>query len=185
MTDQPEPTRREDELAALRQRNAELESHLLGCGCLPAPATGEKPPTSAGPADPAERSRPAHPLSAVVAELSRADSFDALCQGAVELGHRRLGFERLSLWFTTDRSWEIEGSFGIDEFSAEKEPERSRATEQAGERLGRADRRYEVDVDLGLPEPGVMACETHVGVQRHLESAANCNAGDRSEDRLR
>ena len=53
-------------------------------------------------------------LHDVVLELSRAGSFDELCRRAVQLGMRRLGFDRLGLWFTRPNG-EIQGSFGTDE----------------------------------------------------------------------
>lgn len=55
-------------------------------------------------------------LSEVTTLLSRVTSFDALCHKAIELGHKKLGFERLGLWFYEDESETIlAGSFGIDE----------------------------------------------------------------------
>lgn len=53
-------------------------------------------------------------LHDVAMELSRADSFDKLCRQAVLLGLRRLGFDRLGLWFALPDG-EIQGSFGTDE----------------------------------------------------------------------
>jgi len=54
-------------------------------------------------------------LHEVELELSRAGTFDALCRMAVELGHARLGFERLSLWFFTGEPDILRGTYGIDE----------------------------------------------------------------------
>ena len=43
-------------------------------------------------------------------------SFDELCKQAVELGHTRLGFSRMGLWFRDEQSPDMMiGSFGIDE----------------------------------------------------------------------
>jgi hypothetical protein len=47
--------------------------------------------------------------------LTRAESFEDLCRGAVLLGRDRLGFDRIGLWFLNeDRSWQV-GTFGTDE----------------------------------------------------------------------
>jgi PAS domain S-box-containing protein len=54
-------------------------------------------------------------LHALSSELSSAASFDDLCRMAVELGCRRLGFDRLGLWFIDDDPRFKVGSFGIDE----------------------------------------------------------------------
>jgi DNA-binding LacI/PurR family transcriptional regulator/signal transduction histidine kinase len=47
-------------------------------------------------------------------ELSRAESMDALCRQAVELGRARLGFDRLGIWFYSPDPGFIDGSFGTD-----------------------------------------------------------------------
>ncbi len=47
-------------------------------------------------------------------ELSRAESEDALCRQAVELGRARLGFDRLGIWFYNPALGLIDGSFGTD-----------------------------------------------------------------------
>jgi sigma-B regulation protein RsbU (phosphoserine phosphatase) len=47
-------------------------------------------------------------------ELSRVDSVDDLCRRAVELGHARLGFDRLGIWFFNPDPGLLNGSFGID-----------------------------------------------------------------------
>jgi DNA-binding LacI/PurR family transcriptional regulator/signal transduction histidine kinase len=47
-------------------------------------------------------------------ELSRAETVDDLCRGAVELGHARLGFDRLGIWFYEPDPGVLNGSFGID-----------------------------------------------------------------------
>ena len=54
-------------------------------------------------------------LHEVTTELSAAQSFDDLCRQAVELGRGRLGFDRLSMWFTTDEPHVMNGSYGVDE----------------------------------------------------------------------
>lgn len=54
-------------------------------------------------------------LHRVTTELMKATSFDELCRLAVQLGHERLGFERLSLWFATPDGRHVEGSFAIGE----------------------------------------------------------------------
>ena len=54
-------------------------------------------------------------LHEVTNELAMAESFNELCRQAVELGRDRLGFERLSMWFTTDDPQRVAGSFGVDE----------------------------------------------------------------------
>lgn len=48
-------------------------------------------------------------------ELSLIDSFDDLCYRAVHLARTRLGFDRVSIWFTGEKPDEIVGSFGTDE----------------------------------------------------------------------
>ncbi|MBN2086297.1 MAG: substrate-binding domain-containing protein [Anaerolineales bacterium] len=47
-------------------------------------------------------------------ELSRAESVDALCRQAVELGRARLGIDRLGIWFHRPDAGYIDGSFGTD-----------------------------------------------------------------------
>jgi PAS domain S-box-containing protein len=54
-------------------------------------------------------------LHQVCRELSDAPSLDELCRLAVEYGHSRLGFDRLSLWFVDPQSNRLTGSYGIDE----------------------------------------------------------------------
>jgi PAS domain S-box-containing protein len=55
-------------------------------------------------------------LHEVNIELTTAASFDELTQRAVELGHSRLGFDRLSLWFIDEQDSRLmHGSYGIDE----------------------------------------------------------------------
>ena len=56
-----------------------------------------------------------------------------------------------------------------------------RPTDQSGQRLGRTDRRDEVDVDLRLAQPGIAGSESHVAVERHLEAPAHGRAVDRGE----
>ena len=48
-------------------------------------------------------------------ELSLADSVDALCRRAVELGITRLGFDRLGIWFRGSEPGTVDGSYGTDE----------------------------------------------------------------------
>ena len=52
-------------------------------------------------------------LSETTTELSQADSLDALCRRAVELGRERLDFDRLSIFFV-DASAAMAGTFGVD-----------------------------------------------------------------------
>jgi signal transduction histidine kinase len=47
-------------------------------------------------------------------ELSRAESVDALCRQAVELGRARFGFDRLGIWFRSPDPGIIIGSYGTD-----------------------------------------------------------------------
>lgn len=47
--------------------------------------------------------------------LTNAPTVDALCRRAVELGRKRLGLDRLSLWFVGDPPDELVGSYGVDE----------------------------------------------------------------------
>ena len=53
-------------------------------------------------------------LHDVVLALSSTGSFDDLCRRAIEWGRKRLGFDRLGLWFSLPTG-EIQGSFGTDE----------------------------------------------------------------------
>jgi len=53
-------------------------------------------------------------LHGVVNELSTAGTFEELCRQAIELGRKRLGFDRLGLWFLTDEPNVVRGSFGTD-----------------------------------------------------------------------
>jgi PAS domain S-box-containing protein len=53
-------------------------------------------------------------LHGVTMELSKARTFDDLCRAAIQLGRKRLGFDRLGLWFVLPDG-RIQGSFGIDE----------------------------------------------------------------------
>ncbi|NLX12526.1 MAG: PAS domain S-box protein [Phycisphaerales bacterium] len=48
-------------------------------------------------------------------DLSEAEEIDDLCRNAVEQGHRRLAFDRLGIWFTTDQPQVMVGSYAIDE----------------------------------------------------------------------
>ncbi len=48
-------------------------------------------------------------------ELSRSGSFDDLCRSAVQLGHERLGFDRLGLWLLDTDPDFVHGTFGIDD----------------------------------------------------------------------
>jgi diguanylate cyclase (GGDEF)-like protein/PAS domain S-box-containing protein len=54
-------------------------------------------------------------LSETTTELSKADSLDTLCRCAVELGRERLDFDRLSIFFLSEDSNSILGTFGVDE----------------------------------------------------------------------
>jgi PAS domain S-box-containing protein len=54
-------------------------------------------------------------LHEVTTELSAVRSADELCRLAVSLGHHRLGFARLGIWFLDAATNSIVGSFGIDE----------------------------------------------------------------------
>jgi diguanylate cyclase (GGDEF)-like protein/PAS domain S-box-containing protein len=53
-------------------------------------------------------------LSETTTELSKADSLDTLCRRAVELGRERLDFDRLSIFFLSEDSNSILGTFGVD-----------------------------------------------------------------------
>ena len=53
-------------------------------------------------------------LHEVTVELSAVESFDDLCRRSVELGRARLGFDRMGVWFLTDRPGIVRGSFGTD-----------------------------------------------------------------------
>ena len=53
-------------------------------------------------------------LSETTTELSKAASLDALCRRAVELGRERLDFDRLAIFFLSEDSNFILGTFGVD-----------------------------------------------------------------------
>jgi diguanylate cyclase (GGDEF)-like protein/PAS domain S-box-containing protein len=53
-------------------------------------------------------------LSETTTELSKADSLDTLCRRAVELGRERLDFDRLAIFFLSEDSNSILGTFGVD-----------------------------------------------------------------------
>ncbi len=53
-------------------------------------------------------------LSEATTELSKADSLDALCRRAVELGREKLDFDRLSIWMMTEDRAIMLGTFGVD-----------------------------------------------------------------------
>jgi PAS domain S-box-containing protein len=53
-------------------------------------------------------------LSEATTELSKADSLDALCRRAVELGREQLDFDRLSIWFLAEDHSTLLGTFGVD-----------------------------------------------------------------------
>lgn len=48
-------------------------------------------------------------------ELSRLDDLDEIYQRAIQLGHERLGFERLGLLLYDEHTGSLRGTFGIDE----------------------------------------------------------------------
>jgi len=54
-------------------------------------------------------------LNEIMIELSRIESFDALCENVIRLGMERLGFDRLSLWFVDRERQMMLGSCGVDE----------------------------------------------------------------------
>lgn len=55
-------------------------------------------------------------LNEVTTQISLAPTFDEMCRLAVKLGHERLGFDRLGLWFIDPHNpGYMVGSYGIDE----------------------------------------------------------------------
>ncbi len=48
-------------------------------------------------------------------ELSTSESIGELCRRAIELGRAKLDFDRLGIWFCTEKPGEVMGSFGVDE----------------------------------------------------------------------
>lgn len=48
-------------------------------------------------------------------ELSLCKTIDDLCRHAVELARTRLGFERVGIWFRTEKPDMVTGSFGVDQ----------------------------------------------------------------------
>jgi diguanylate cyclase (GGDEF)-like protein len=66
-------------------------------------------------------------LHSVSLDLSMADSVDRLCRMAVELGTRRLGFDRLGIWFFDPENPEVlVGTYGVDEAGDMRHEEDSR-----------------------------------------------------------
>jgi len=59
-------------------------------------------------------------------ELAHAESLDALCRLAVELGRSRLGFDRLSLWVFADPFGTMRGTYGTDEYGATRDERSAR-----------------------------------------------------------
>ena len=53
-------------------------------------------------------------LSEATTELSKAESLDALCRRAVELGREKLDFDRLSIWLLAEDRSTMLGTFGVD-----------------------------------------------------------------------
>jgi len=53
-------------------------------------------------------------LAEVILELTKTSSLDELCRATVELGMKKLDFDRLSVWFLTENAHVIQGSFGVD-----------------------------------------------------------------------
>ncbi len=51
----------------------------------------------------------------VSVELAEADTLDALCHRTVELGHARLGFDRIGVFLLEDGGATMAGTYGIDE----------------------------------------------------------------------
>lgn len=54
-------------------------------------------------------------LNEITIELSRIDSFDALCLHIIQFGIERLGFDRLGIWFYDADKRLMLGSYGVDE----------------------------------------------------------------------
>lgn len=54
-------------------------------------------------------------LIAVGNDLVIADTFEELCRRAVEYGRSRLGFDRLGIWWLSEKPGILHGSFGTDE----------------------------------------------------------------------
>lgn len=48
-------------------------------------------------------------------ELSRSRTLDVLCQRAIELGQKALGYDRLSIWLVAEDRETMQGTFGVDE----------------------------------------------------------------------
>src|SRR5947207_5882930 len=67
-------------------------------------------------------------LHEVANQLSTAGSFDELCQAAVELGCRRLGFDRLGIWFVGEDRASATGTYGVDEHGQIRDERGSRVS---------------------------------------------------------
>ena len=74
-------------------------------------------------------------LQDVTNELSKVESVDDLCLQAVLLGHSRLGFDRVSIWFIEEHLGIMRGSFGTDEHGGLRD-ERNAQVEFKHEGLG-------------------------------------------------
>ncbi|HEY3415490.1 MAG TPA: ATP-binding protein, partial [Armatimonadota bacterium] len=60
--------------------------------------------------------------------LVKLPTVDDICRRAVELGREKLGFDRLSIWLTTDQPDFVAGSFGIDETGALRDERQDRVS---------------------------------------------------------
>ena len=47
-------------------------------------------------------------------DLSKAETFDAFCRKAIEMGRDQLRFDRLGLWFLNEEQTHVRGAFGTD-----------------------------------------------------------------------
>ena len=54
-------------------------------------------------------------LTEVTVELSKIESFDALCYQIIKLGIERLGFDRIGLWLVDTEHGLMRGTYGVDE----------------------------------------------------------------------
>jgi len=121
----------EERTAALREANAQLETLL-------AEYEQNQEILEASRKEERRFREELHTLLEVHNTLTTAPSVDALCRSAVELGHSRLGLDRLSFWFTDETPGEVTGSFGIDETGELRDEREQRLSVAPGSLMGRA-----------------------------------------------
>ncbi|MHB0936422.1 MAG: PAS domain-containing sensor histidine kinase [Armatimonadota bacterium] len=121
----------QERTAALREANAQLESLL-------AEYEHNQEVLQASREEERQLREKLRTLLNVHNTLTVAPTVDDLCRRAVELGHSRLGLDRLSLWFVGETTGEVNGSFGIDETGGLRDERGRRLSVAPASLMGRA-----------------------------------------------